>query len=163
MNGATGNKTRILHHEVEARCFNLDGIEQMEAVTRDHSRNSVMDYNKFFSRFVRNTNPSVFGAPCQDTHVSVEHTVSETLRLYPPTLRMHCKPQPEMVKIEIEFLHGDQITWERDGSAFRPERWEAVLFKGLNGRIAFSRFEPGELSVRKRSLRRWSLGSWLER
>lgn len=96
--------------------------------------------------------------PC----LSRAHRVRNTPSL-PSTLRIHCKPKPERVKIDIEFICGDQITWERNGSAFRPERWEAVLFKGLNGRIAFSPFEPGELSVRKRSLRRWSLGSWLER
>jgi hypothetical protein len=67
-----------------------------------------------------------------------------------------------MVKIDIEFIHGDQITSERDGSAFRPESWELVLSKGLNGKIAFLPFETGELSVRQRNLRRRSLGSWLE-
>ncbi len=62
------------------------------------------------------------------------------------------------MKIDIEFLHGDQITSERDGSAFRPKRWEVVLSKGLNGKVAFLPFEPGELSVRQRNLRRRSLG-----
>lgn len=78
MNGTNGNKTRILLHEVEARCFNLDGIEQMEAVTRDHSRNSVMDYKNSFHTSCANQ-PLSFEAPFQDTHVSSRaHRVRNT-------------------------------------------------------------------------------------
>lgn len=56
MNDATGYKSRILLQEIETRRFNFDEDEEMEAVNK-------RSLKKFFSRFMRNTNPSVFGAP----------------------------------------------------------------------------------------------------
>ena len=55
------------------------------------------------------------------------------------------------MKIDIEFLYGDQITWVRAGSAFAPEKWKVVLLKGLNGKIAFLSFEPRELKCPAKS------------
>jgi cytochrome P450 len=72
--------------------------------------------------------------------------VNEALRLYPPTRRIHRQLKNEMVKIDIEWLHRDPITWGRDTMEFMPERSEDVRLKGLNGKIAFLPFGLGDLS-----------------
>jgi cytochrome P450 len=91
-------------------------------------------------------NPSVFESSFQDTHISVKHIVNEALRLYPPTRRIHRELNNEMVKINVEWLHRDPVSWGRGAEEFKPERWVGVLLKGVDGKMAFTPFGLGEFS-----------------
>ncbi|PMD45613.1 cytochrome P450 [Hyaloscypha variabilis F] len=105
-----------------------------------------IDYSRIFSRFISHPNPSVFEAPFLGTQISIKHVVNEALRLYPPTRRIHRQLDKETVKIDVEWLHRDPVSWGRDAEAFRPERWEGVLLKDVKGKMAFMPFGLGDLS-----------------
>ncbi|KAE9375981.1 hypothetical protein N431DRAFT_532153 [Stipitochalara longipes BDJ] len=112
-----------------------------------------VDYSRIFSRFMGHPNPSVFEAPFQDTHISIKHIVNEALRLYPPTRRIHRQLTNEMVKIDVEWLHRDSISWGPDAEDFRPERWEGVLLKDVERKLApaFMPFGLSDLSCPAKS------------
>ena len=119
--------------------FRKCGNEIKESVTKG-------TYKMIFSHFMSHPNPSLFESSFQDTHISVKHIVNEALRLCPPTRRIYRQLKNEMVKIDVEWLHRDPVSWGRDAEEFKPERWVGVLLKGVDGKMAFTPFGLGELS-----------------
>jgi hypothetical protein len=103
-------------------------------------------YKMIFRNFMSHPNPSVFESSFQDTHIAVKHIVNEALRLYPPTRSIHRQLNNEMVRIDVEWLHRDPVSWGRDAEEFKPERWVGVLLKGVDGKMAFTPFGLGGLS-----------------
>jgi dihydroceramidase len=75
---------------------------------------------------------------------SVSHIVNEALRLYPPTKRVyrhtHIKSEtrPDLVAVDIEYIHHDPKVWGTDATEFRPSRWS----KGEMNGIMLSSFCP---------------------
>ena len=74
--------------------------------------------------------------------VSVQDIVSEALRLYVPTRRIHRKYQfqpsakPEILAADIEKLHRDPEIWDEEPLIFDPSRWR------LLGKEAHKTFMP---------------------
>jgi len=129
---------------VVLRCF-------LEVHFKENATTDQIDYARIFSRFMAHPNTSVFEAPFQDTDISIKHIVNESLRLYPPTRRIHRQLKDEVVKIDVEWLHRDPLSWGPDAQEFRPQRWEGVLKKDVKAKMAFLPFGLGELSCPARN------------
>jgi hypothetical protein len=129
---------------VVLRCF-LEVRFRSQGKKTDESGTKI-DYSRIFTRFIREPNLLVFETPFQDAQVSIKHIVNETLRLYPPTRGIHRQTEQGMVKIDVEWLHRDPVSWGSDAVEFRPKRWEGVLLRGLNEKLEFLPFGLGALS-----------------
>jgi hypothetical protein len=129
---------------VVLRCFLEVRFRAQGKETDDGVEN--FDCQPIFARFMHMPNPSVFETPFMDTHISIKHIVNEALRLYPPTRRIHRQIENERVKIDVEWLHRDPVSWGLDAEEFRPERWEGVRLKGGHAKLAFLPFGVGALS-----------------
>jgi len=62
--------------------------------------------------------------------VSVRDLVSEALRLYPPTRRIHRELSWQSYAIDVEFLHRAPTIWGDTAMEFRPERWSVLEHDG---------------------------------
>jgi hypothetical protein len=117
-----------------------------------------IDYVRIFASFMSTPNRSAFGALFLDTQISIKHIVDEALRLYPPTRRIHRQEENELVKIDVEWLHRDPVSWGSDAEEFRPERWECELLKDMNGKSAFIPFSLGHFSCPAKSFAPMMIG-----
>ncbi|KAL7275819.1 hypothetical protein RUND412_001230 [Rhizina undulata] len=73
-------------------------------------------------------------AKTDDNGFSVTNIVNETLRIYPPTKRIHraipAPPQTDLLRvvaIDVEYFHHDSATWGVDSTEFRPQRWNGPI------------------------------------
>ncbi|KAF1346424.1 hypothetical protein EJ07DRAFT_160478 [Lizonia empirigonia] len=71
-------------------------------------------------------NDAFHKSPATASSVRSVEIVKETLRLYPPTRRVHRMYYDEQVAANIEESHSFEILGGKDPLTFRPERWQNI-------------------------------------
>ncbi|KAE8144915.1 hypothetical protein BDV25DRAFT_170945 [Aspergillus avenaceus] len=128
------NREDHLHNPLN---FILPGFETLwrvvlRAIIEIRYRDNNVEWQNVAMKFASTPTSAQFLLKDEGSNISAKFLAHESLRLYPPTRRVHRAykfagyPDHFSLAADIEACHISTAIWGADAEAFRPERWATV-------------------------------------